>query len=429
MFKQQWGYELEKTNRPGIYRLKTGGFLIATQVTDETGKKHPLTRTFPALTSMIDAQRAYDSVRAEGLAKMSGALDSTQLFGEYAASLLERKIKAGEIKSKANEEKWLDALETHGKKPSKLTPLRIIPSLGSIPKGALRYAHIDRWRESLAHAIKAKQLSAATANTWLSILRVITSKMSAELEMRDPATGIENFRLAVTYTPDEPNSLTPEQAQAFLAKMRTLYPTHYALAVLGFATGLRPSSFRALRRVEDLDLDGGWLLIRRSHTRGKSVMDDTKTGKHQKIALPPALIDVLRAHLELLKNPPEKRPNMRWSPKMATSKLVFPSRLGGFQSRSALQKPFAKVAEAIGVTFTLTPRAMRRTYQDLARAAGVHDVVSRSISGHSTAKMQAHYSTANAPEQRDALATIGEILTQSPVKGPVKLRGRFRETG
>jgi hypothetical protein len=36
---------------------------------------------------------------------------------------------------------------------------------------------------------------------------------------------------------------------------------------------------------------------------------------------------------------------------------------------------------------------MRRTFQDLARAAEVRDIVTRSASGHSTEAMQRHYST------------------------------------
>src|SRR5262245_32825278 len=41
--------------------------------------------------------------------------------------------------------------------------------------------------------------------------------------------------------------------------------------------------------------------------------------------------------------------------------------------------------EAAGwvVRDSVTPRAMRRTFQDLARAAEVQDIVTRSISGHS----------------------------------------------
>ena len=53
---------------------------------------------------------------------------------------------------------------------------------------------------------------------------------------------------------------------------------------------------------------------------------------------------------------------------------------------------------------------MRRTYQDLARAAGIHDAV-RAISGHATPAMQLHYSTASGGEAKQALAKVGKIAT------------------
>src|SRR5439155_9947190 len=96
---------------------------------------------------------------------------------------------------------------------------------------------------------------------------------------------------------------------------------------------------------------------------------------------------------------------------MRMSELLFPSVTGGFRSRSCLDKPFDEVSKAIGLKFNFTPRGMRRTYQDLARAAGIHDAVTRAISGHATPAMQLHYSTARGAEVRSALANIAGIAT------------------
>ena len=49
---------------------------------------------------------------------------------------------------------------------------------------------------------------------------------------------------------------------------------------------------------------------------------------------------------------------------------------------------------------------MRRTYQDMARQAQVHDVVTRAISGHATETMQFHYSSVADEEKREAVARI-----------------------
>ena len=45
-----------------------------------------------------------------------------------------------------------------------------------------------------------------------------------------------------------------------------------------------------------------------------------------------------------------------------------------------LNAPFAEIAEELGFP-KFTQRGMRRTYNDLSRAAGVLDLVTRSISG------------------------------------------------
>jgi hypothetical protein len=69
------------------------------------------------------------------------------------------------------------------------------------------------------------------------------------------------------------------------------------------------------------------------------------------------------------------------------SELLFPSEVGGYRSPSSLDKPFAAVAKAIELKKRITPRAMRRSFQDLCRTAEVKDVVARSICGHATEAM------------------------------------------
>jgi integrase len=91
---------------------------------------------------------------------------------------------------------------------------------------------------------------------------------------------------------------------------------------------------------------------------------------------------------------------------MRDSELLFPSETGGFRAASSLDRPFREIAKACSITKRITPRAMRRTFQDLARAAEVRDIVTRSVSGHSTEAMQLHYSTVSAKEQRESLAKV-----------------------
>ena len=91
---------------------------------------------------------------------------------------------------------------------------------------------------------------------------------------------------------------------------------------------------------------------------------------------------------------------------MRESVLLFPSETGGFRAPSCLDKPFADVASAMELGKRITPRGMRRTFQDLARAAQVTDVVTRAISGHATESMQLHYSSVSGAEMKAGLARV-----------------------
>jgi integrase len=89
---------------------------------------------------------------------------------------------------------------------------------------------------------------------------------------------------------------------------------------------------------------------------------------------------------------------------------AFPSITGGFRTIKVLNKPLADVAAELGIDKHITQRALRRTFNDLARAAQVNDLVTRSISGHLTEQTQRHYSTVNGAEQRAALAKVVRLV-------------------
>lgn len=200
------------------------------------------------------------------------------------------------------------------------------------------------------------------------------------------------------------------------------YPDHYAFVFLGFTTGLRPSSLRPLRRSgpnADIKWGDGKLLVRWSHTRGNEVMESTKTSRDQIIDLDPEQIAVLRWHVERLEQGNKRRD--RRAPDIATaqrgSELLFPAAPtrwihgGGFRSPSCLDRPFDRIAEILKLGYKVSPRCMRRTFQDLARAASISDIVTRAISGHATPEMQRHYSTVGGAEVRAGLAKVIDIAT------------------
>ena len=79
-----------------------------------------------------------------------------------------------------------------------------------------------------------------------------------------------------------------------------------------------------------------------------------------------------------------------------------------------LNKPFAEVAADMDIGFAFTQRGMRRTFNDLARHARVELIVTRSISGHLTERMQDHYSTVASDEQREGIARVINLFGDAP---------------
>lgn len=254
--------------------------------------------------------------------------------------------------------------------------------------------------------ITAGEMSPHTANTRMTVLKIIMK--AAKREFRLPRLATEDLRRFDTsehdtFTDEEPNSLTLEEVPVFLARLRELYPQHYAMAYVGFALGLRPSSLRPLRRMgstPDVPWDENILLVRRSQTVGEVVMNTTKTKKKQRTHVPAALMDVLRWHVKTQLGTPEMREG---------SDLLFPNINGGFRAPTVLNKPFAEVSTEIGLGKKFTQKGMRRTFQDLARGAGLREEVQK---GHiTTDEMKERYSTVAQGEQREAIGKVVALMT------------------
>ena len=395
MTEQKWvrrwnSWTAPKASKPGVWRRKEGGFLVRGRAVDcRTGKLRDVKFTVQGQ----DAMAAFTLLQDELKKVREGAKEPqapTTTFSAFAASLFEDKVKAGDIKSASGRVKWAQCLEHH-----------LLPAFGPLILGALRHADVAAWRVRMAEKINAGTYSPHTINGHLNVMRVILKAAVMQLELpRNPMDGIRNFDTSEHgYTEEEPNSLTVEEMPRFLEKMRALYPQHFAFVCLGFFLGHRPSTLRPLRRsgpTPDVMLEEGLLLIRQSHTEGDEVMATTKTKIRQRITLPALLVDVLRWHIA----------TQLTTDAMRASVLLFPAEDGRFRTRSALKKPFAAVGAAMDLTKRVSPKAMRRTFQDLARAAEVKDIVTRAISGHATETMQHHYSSVGAAEKQTAIAKV-----------------------
>jgi integrase len=382
---------------PGVWQRKEGGHLVRARVIDRTnGHQREIWKALPEKDAVASLKWLVDE-KARVRAGISVKSPSMR-FSVFTASLFEQKVAKGDIKSAMGRNRW------------KYTLKHLVAAFGDYYVDQLQPNHIEEWMTECAVRVRAGKWAPTTVNGWLAILKVITKAAKRQLGLlSDPAQDIEYLDTSEheVYSDEEPNALLPQEVAPFVAKFRGLYPQHFAMFYLGLITGLRPSSLRPLRRRganADVDWETGRLRVRRSHTVGDEVWNNTKQKRRYTIDLPTEAVDVLQWHVETQLKTPEQH----------DSDLLFPSITGGFRTMKVLNQPLAEVASELKLGKQITQRALRRTFNDLARAAHVSDLVTRSISGHLTEQMQRHYSTVNGAEQRDALAKVIRLADHIP---------------
>lgn len=174
---------------------------------------------------------------------------------------------------------------------------------------------------------------------------------------------------------------------AFEEPMRTIF-------ILGLLTGMRIGEILALR-VEDVDLLGGILQVRRDVYRGH-VQDGPKT-KHRERRIPLAafLIGAIRAWLV-------RRP--------AGSNWLFPSEAGTpFHERNLLRREAWPVCGRLGL-----PRfgwhSCRHSFTTYGGNSGVPMPVLQSVLGHTSAETTMIYTHPLEEAQRQAVEKLATIL-------------------
>jgi integrase len=406
-WRQQWGTWCRPSGVTGIYERKDGGFVVRRELTRPL---KPIRKVLPdaSLTDAIEWLERETRDRRAG----SSRQHQRQLFSEYAASLMQNKIDAGDLKSRASRAKWKYVLEhliggTWDEGHQNL----LVEGFGDIRIGEISVARVQAWRAACGRIVQQHLYDPTTFNqSWRPIFRAITAQAAREFGVRDVGLDLrpldEDDR--PDFTEEDPNALTEDEIGKFLAELKSGFPQHYAMALLGFATGLRPSTLRPLRRTgpdRDILWDDGVLMVRRSQTIGDPI-NKPKKGSRQRIPLPPEVMDVLRWHVE----------SQLTHPAQIASDLLFPSLAGGFRTNSVFTKPFEAVLAATEISRRFTAKGMRRTFNDLTRLAGVRDIVIRAISGHATPTMQGRYSTVAVDERRHAVAAVIDLATRRPTK-------------
>lgn len=384
---RSWLDGCKPTRHSGIWKTKEGYRVRARAVDPRTGALREANRQYAKIT-LEEALVKQAELRA-GIRRGRPQESERVRYAAYSESLLKRKLAVGQLTSLKSRRTWVDIQDLH-----------LVPAFGDWFVDEIHKTDIDEWLAEQGWKVQLRKLSPNTVNGWLRVLLSTLRSAVEDLDLpKDPTRGVRPIDTSTwhTYTDEEPNSLGAEEVPGFLAKVRALFPQHYGMIALGLTTGRRPCELRPLRRKgpsPDVLWDQGVLLIRRSEGLGEAV-ERTKTRAKLRIPLPPALMDILKWHVQQL---PEG--------KMRESDLLFPATSGGYRAGSCLDKPIREAATASGITKHLSAYFMRRTFQDLCRTAQVHDFVARAISGHATVEMQEHYSTVGGEEVRAGLAKV-----------------------
>jgi len=298
---------------------------------------------------------------------------------------------------------------------------------GSIGKTKLRQGTATRYREYLMihtvptlrrlklklltpqhlESLYAARLRSGASSTSVHHQHVVsqealTSAVRQGLIYRNPAQLVDAPPLARS----EIHPLLEEQARVLLANLlgERLYP----LYVTALATGMRQGELLALRW-RDVDLDGGFLAVRRSVryvARTGFIFDEPKTKRGRRtIGLAPAACAALEAHRQAQAT--EKvRVGVAW----ANPELVFPTSVGTpMQGSWLLQHLRQRLARADLPAIRF--HDLRHTAATILLSHNVNPKVVSEMLGHSSVAITLDiYSHVLPHMQHDAAATMAQAL-------------------
>ncbi len=374
------------TRYPGIEEVAPGKFRIRARRKDpRTGRMVELDR----LRKCTEREAVLLVAQwREELATAEAKRVERRRVGEFAKSWMSGKLN---VLLPPTIDRYAADLEHH-----------ILPALGQFYLDALRHDDVVGFRD----AMKAKGLRAATVNGLLRLVKTMLADAAAQMGTASPAARVAALSEDDTrITDEEPNTLTAEEAKAFLAAARERWPEHYPLIFTLLVTGARMSQACAMKW-DDIDETAGKIRFRRRRYHDQTypgVKGPTGAARRRVhvVALTPEHAEVLHEHRARLIAGQQRGLGEGW---------VFPSRTGGLHANSVLDKPFKDILAHLGITKRFTPHGLRRTCTDLTRQVS-SSVVTKAITGHVTDVMHEHYSTVSLGEKRAAMQRVVRLVS------------------
>jgi integrase len=250
---------------------------------------------------------------------------------------------------------------------------------------------IDLQRVQVQHFVIEKQKQGKSVQTLAhlrdSLSNILETARSWGWLQDNVARGVklppmERVRKARVLTVDEIGKLL----EALREPVRTMF-------ILGLGLGLRVGELLPLR-LADLDLERGWLYVRRDYYRGYVQTPKTERSERS-FELPCALVKVLKEYLQ-------KR--------NGESELLFPNSAGAFfDDRNLMRREIEPVCDRLKI-----PRfgwhALRHTFSTTIENKRVPISVVQSLLGHTTPSMTLLYAHAQDKAKKAALKQAAKVL-------------------
>ena len=391
----------EATKYPGVSKLQDGRYLVVTSWIDS----HTGRRCFrqKIVTGTVDeAVKARAGLRGQ---EQSATAPSRPRFAAFAESWLKIHKKTAQL-SPSTEDRYTNDI----------AHLRV--EFGTWWVDAIDY---DALRDKQAEL--TEHYAAQTINGWHRTLRlVLDDAVRRHLLATNPARELSTLREGRTQGA-RGQALSAVELRAFIAAIPGRVEAQDITAEVGRMirvlawTGMRIGELVALAWYAIADGE-----IRVEHSVWRGQIKPTKTDDPRRITIAAPLVAILEE---------QRRHLLTTQHAGLSSGLVFPGSPAQvaagaarrqkespgaeiepcwYRSQSAVARAVKAVCEAAKCTI-ITPHALRRTFEDLLRSAGVEQLVRRAIAGWRSERAQGIYATVSR-EDRDAAAEAVTRLIQ-----------------
>ncbi|MBS4104304.1 tyrosine-type recombinase/integrase [Tsukamurella paurometabola] len=250
------------------------------------------------------------------------------------------------------------------------------PEWGETPLKDILPADVQIW----VRRLRGKQAAKKTVALALSVLSV--SLRDAVLEGQIASNPCREVRVPGDEVQGDDDVKWVSRADADKLIMAMPSTEDRALLQFAFATGLRIGEIAALSW-DDVDLDEGYVRVRRSWSADSREVGPTKTHKSRRVPLTDDAVRRLRARLEV--DGPGEWPNVAVKYVEAPAAgLVFPGADGRPIVINTLRKRMARASMKAKLPDNVTPHMCRHSYASWLVQAGVSLVQVRDVLGHAS---------------------------------------------